>query len=252
MPSKDEHIGSQQRVGVLGERGAVANLQHLRVAVAPPALNISAVGPAARRTSGVMPSSTNSIGEVVTVRVVAQHARPDGADPKPSEANSDIEVCTTGKPGELGRSPQVVFDGAVADQRLAERQHCRWRGHDDTVWSITARTARQRSRSADRSPPFRASPSSGPPMLTATAPAASHSTAGVQVDSARWDSLQVGERAAEMLEVSGADGLGRKDLDRGRAGIPAGGELGRGQATGKDRDLRADSKLDDWQIHGRE
>src|SRR5215217_3015035 len=106
--------------------------------------------------------------------VFAQHARPGGVDPKPCETNGDIEVRTTRESGEFGRGPQVVFDAAVADEGLTECQDGFGRSHDDTVSSITARTARQRSRSAARSPPLRASPSSGPPRLTAAAPAANH------------------------------------------------------------------------------
>src|SRR5215217_5602722 len=117
----------------------------------------------------------NSIGEIVTVRVFAQDACPDGADAESPEANGDIEISTTGKPGELGCRPQVAFDAPIADECLAESEHGWRRRHDCFASSITARTARQRLRSSDRFPPLRASRSRGPPMLTATAPAASHS-----------------------------------------------------------------------------
>ena len=52
-----EDIVGQQRLGVLGEcgvRGEPAAPRDRRSA--PPALNMSAVGPLARRTSGVIPS----------------------------------------------------------------------------------------------------------------------------------------------------------------------------------------------------
>jgi hypothetical protein len=55
--------------------------------------------------------------------IVTQDARPEGANSKVCEANGDIEISTTWKPGELCRSAQVVFGAAVADEGLAERQN---------------------------------------------------------------------------------------------------------------------------------
>src|SRR3954468_14065679 len=153
----------------------VANLQYLRITIGSAGFEHqrSGTGPAAYQWDDA--ELINSVSQIVAVRVLAQYACPAGTQPEPSQANGDIEVCTTRKSAELRRRPKVVLDAAVAGECLAERKHGRRRRHDCTASLITARTARERSRSADRSPPLRASPSSGPPMLTAAAPAASQS-----------------------------------------------------------------------------
>ena len=92
----------------------VADLQHLGIAVGAAGFEHErgrAAGPADQRGD---PQLTDGIGQIVAVRVVAQHARPGGADTESCEADGDIEICTTGKPGELRRDPQVVFDAGVA------------------------------------------------------------------------------------------------------------------------------------------
>src|SRR5215204_710304 len=127
---------------MLGKRRLVANLQHLRITRRPPGFEHegSGAGGAAYQRGDAEP--INRVGQVVAVRVLAQHTRPGRADPEAREADSDIEVRTTGKSGEMARGPQIVFHAAVADEGLAKRQHPRWWVHDGTVAATTARTAR--------------------------------------------------------------------------------------------------------------
>ena len=51
-------------------------------------------------------------------------------------------------------------------------------------------------------------------------------------------------RAVQVLQVAGADRLGRKDLDRGRAGPPPAEQLGRRQTAGKTGIWRATAALE--------
>ena len=55
-PVEGDDIGGKQRVSVQRERRVLANLQYLGITGGARALNMSAVGPPALRTSGVIPN----------------------------------------------------------------------------------------------------------------------------------------------------------------------------------------------------
>ena len=76
-------------------------------------------------------------------------------------------------------------------------------------------------------------------------------TAGVEVDPAGRDGLQLGKRTSQMLEIPRADRLCGKDLDSSRAGPPTGRELSRSQPAWKYRNLAFDGEPDHRQVHGR-
>ena len=118
-----QEIICQQRLGVMGECAGVPDLQHFRIAVRASGFEHERGRTACSADERDDAQLTDGIGQIVTVRIVAEDAGPGGADTKTCEADGDIEICTTRKSAELRGDPQVVFDGGIAHQRLAERQY---------------------------------------------------------------------------------------------------------------------------------
>ena len=127
MGDADEghQLRSQHGAGVLSECGGCSDLEHLRVGVSSACLEHEGGG-AGRSTDGQPDSQVgDGVDQVVTVRIVAQHAGPGGTGPQSGEADGNVEVCATRESCEAGGEPQIVLDGAVSDQRLPEGEHGR-------------------------------------------------------------------------------------------------------------------------------
>jgi hypothetical protein len=88
-----QEIICQQRLGVMGECAGVPDLQYFRIAVRASGLDDDRSPLALDERDDAQ--LTDGIGQIVTVRIVAEDASPGGADTKTCEADCDIEICTT-------------------------------------------------------------------------------------------------------------------------------------------------------------
>ena len=75
-----QDVPGEQRIGVLGERAVMADLQHLRVTVCTAGLEHQRGGPGGTAYQRGDTELGDGIGQVVAVGVVAEDAGPGGID----------------------------------------------------------------------------------------------------------------------------------------------------------------------------